>query len=114
MLPWLWLLLLDLVHLRHFPNQVAARFVLQSLPGFPLPLFLLAQLLLHLLPRVQLPNLVQLHFSAGDFRVEAGFFIHVALVQLVGLRRLAKRVQLKARENLETFVVRYCTCNMFT
>ena len=50
-LPWLWFLLLDLVHLRHFTNQVAARFVFKSLPGFPLPLFLLAQLLLHLLPR---------------------------------------------------------------
>ena len=112
-LPWLWFLLLDLVHLRHFPNQVAARFVFKSLPGFPLPLFLLAQLLLHLLPQVQLPNLVQLHFSAGDFRVEAGFFIHVILVQLLGLRRLAKRVQLKACEHLETFVVRYCTCNIY-
>ena len=46
-LAFAWLLLVDLAHLRHFPEQVVSRFGLQSLPASLLRLFLLALLLLH-------------------------------------------------------------------
>ena len=46
-LAFAWLLLVDLAHLRHFPEQVVSCFGLQSLPASLLRLFLLALLLLH-------------------------------------------------------------------
>jgi len=90
LLPWLWLLLLDLAHLRQFPEQVVLCFSLQSLPGFLLPLFLLAQLPLHLLPLEASAEPGSIAFLVGDFRLEAGFFIPIAWVLPLGLRGLAK------------------------
>ena len=99
LLPWLWLLLLDLAHLRQIPEQVVLSFGLQSLPGFLLPLFLLAQLLLHLLPLVQL---LKWQFVGRWLQTRGWFFPSHVFGAATWVEMVGKRVRLKVWENLAT------------